>query len=311
MSLALLRPWWLLALIPIAALAAMAWRRRAAGGWEALISPELRAFLRARGDLGAPGARWPLLVPFVLAALLALALSGPARPRAQGAAFARLDPLVIMLDLSPSVSEGPALADAQAAAAYLLAHAGGRPVGMILYSSEAYLASAPTSDPVTLQGLIAVLGAETMPTGGSRPDVVLSQAAELFAAPGMPGIGGADLVMISDGGGVTPEARAAADQLARRGARLWALALDRGAAAPEAPPPDPAALDTLARAGGGSSGAARDPGPLIEAIAAARGRALARSSEAAEIFEDLGRWLLLPAAGLALALFRRARSPAR
>ena len=311
MSFALLRPGWLLALLPIAALAALVWRRRAAGGWEALIAPEILAFLRARGDLGAPGARWPLLVPFALAALLALALSGPARLRPQGAAFARLDPLVLMIDLSPSVAEGPALGDAQAAAAWLLAHAGGRPVGMILYSSEAYLASAPTSDPETLQGLIAVLGAETMPTGGSRPDIALGQAAELFAGPGLPGIGGADVVMISDGGGATAEAEAQAAQLARRGARLWGLALDRGAPAPGAPPPDPAALEALARAGGGDARPARDPAPLMAEIAQARTRALARSPAAAEVFDELGRWLLLPGAALALLLFRRERGPAR
>lgn len=50
MTLVLLRPYWLLALLPLAALAVLVWRRRTAGGWEAIVAPELIAFLRARGD---------------------------------------------------------------------------------------------------------------------------------------------------------------------------------------------------------------------------------------------------------------------
>ncbi|TPE50235.1 VWA domain-containing protein [Amaricoccus solimangrovi] len=311
MTLILLRPWWLLALVPLVALAALAWRRRAAGGWEAIVAPELIAFLRARGDVGAPGRRWPALLPFALAGLVALALSGPARLRTHGAAFERQDPLVLMIDLSPSVTEGGDLADAQAAAAWLLAHGGGRPIGILLYAADAFLASAPTSDPATLQSLVAVLDARTMPVGGSRPDIALSEAAKLFAAPGMPGAGGTDVVMISDGGGASPEAERRAGVLAERGARVWGLTLDRGAADPDAPPPDPGGLAAIARAGGGAAWPARDPAPLVAAIAAARTRQLAREAEAPEVFEDLGRWLLLLALPLALAFFRPTREPGR
>lgn len=309
MTLVLLRPAWLLALIPLAALAIIVWRRRTAGGWEAIVAPELMAFLRARGDVGAPGQRWPLLIPLVLAALIALCLSGPARLRPHGAAFGRLDPLVIMIDLSPSVTETANLGDAQVAAAYLLAHGGGRPVGLILYASDAYLASAPTSDPETLQGLIAVLDNEIMPVAGSRPGIALSEAADLFARAGMPGIGGTDIVMISDGGGAGVEAEEQAARLADRGARVWALTLDRGS--PEAPPADPDGLAAVARAGGGEARPARDPEPLVAAIAAARTRQLARAAEAPEVFDDLGRWFLLLAAPFALLLFRSERGPAR
>ncbi|PZQ51539.1 MAG: VWA domain-containing protein [Rhodovulum sulfidophilum] len=310
MTLVLLRPLWLLALAPLAALAVLVWRRRAAGGWEAILTPELRAFLGARGDLGAPGGRWPPLIPFALAALVALALSGPARPRQEGAGFARLDPLVLMIDLSPSVTAGANLGDAQAAAAWLLAHNAARPVGVILYSSDAYLASAPTSDPETLRGLIGVLDAETMPVAGSRPDIALSQAAELFTAPGMPGIGGTDIVMISDGGGADTRAVEQAGRLAARGARVWALTLDRADGPPEAPPPAPGALAAVARAGGGATRPARDPGSLADAIMAARARELARGPAAPEVFADLGRWLLLLALPVAALLFRPDRRPA-
>lgn len=311
MSFVLLRPGWLLALVPLAALAALVWRRRTAGGWEEILTPGMLAFLRARGDVGAPGQRWPLLLPLAVAMVVAVALSGPARLRPRAAGFERLDPLVLVIDLSPSVTRGPNLADAQAAAAWLLGHGGGRPIGVILYASDAYLASAPTSDPETLEGLISVLDDHTMPVIGSRPDIALGQAARLFAEPGMPGIGGADMILISDGGGAGREAEAQARVLAERGARVWALTLDRGTPDMKAPPPDPAGLGAVARAGGGAARPARDPGPLMDEIAAARTRALAKSPDAPEVFEDLGRWLLLLALPLALPLFRSERGPGR
>jgi Ca-activated chloride channel family protein len=309
-SLVLLRPLWLLALAPLAVLALLVWRRRAAGGWEAIVAPEMLAFFARRGDLGAKGGRWPPLLPFALAGLVVLALSGPARLREEGAGFAQLDPLVMMIDLSPSVTGGANLADAQAAAAWLLAHSAARPVGMILYASDAYLASAPTSDPDTLLGLVGVLGAETMPVGGSRPDIALSQAADLFAGRGMPGIGGTDIVMISDGGGADARAVEQAGRLAALGARVWALTLDRADGPPGAPPPAPEALAAVAKAGGGAARPARDPGPLADEIATARSRALARGAASPTVFVDLGRWFLLLTLPVALALFRPDRRPA-
>ena len=79
-GLVLLRPWWLLALVPVAALALWLWRHRAAGEWAAVIDPPLLAAMRRLGHLhaGAPDA-----APFLAcaaSALLALALAGPADP---------------------------------------------------------------------------------------------------------------------------------------------------------------------------------------------------------------------------------------
>ena len=90
MSLLLLHPLWLLALLPVAAGAVLAWRQRTAGGWEAVLSPAILGFVSRHGYLGPPERRWPVLLPFAIAALAALALSGPARLREDGIAFERL-----------------------------------------------------------------------------------------------------------------------------------------------------------------------------------------------------------------------------
>ena len=75
-DLVLLRPLWLLALLPVALAALWVRRRAASGGWERLVDPPLLRRMQALGLVGAGAA--PRLAPIMLAALLALALQ--ARP---------------------------------------------------------------------------------------------------------------------------------------------------------------------------------------------------------------------------------------
>lgn len=295
----LLRPYWLLALVPVLLAAALALRRGGAGGWQAVIAPEVLARLRDLGMTAAGGARWPLALPFVAAALVTLGLSGPARPREGGTAFVERNPVVLMLDLSPSVAGSARLADLQAAAALVLANAGGRPVGVMVYAGDAFTASAPTADPAALQGTIAVLAADTMPVAGSRPDLALGSARQLFPQAE----GGGDFILISDGGGIGPRATEEAARLHASGARLWTLALT--APAPDAPPTDAEALARLARAGGGDTAPATAPRPLLDRMAREQQSALARSDIAPLVFQDMGRWFVLAALLPALLMFRR------
>ena len=174
----------------------------------------------------------------------------------------------------------------------------------MVYAADAYVASAPTSDAASLQGLIAVLSPETMPVAGSRPDIALAEARDIFAdGAGPADPGGADFIVISDGGGAD-RALDEARRLASEGARVSTLALAAaGRRAPRRRTPD--ALAELARVGGGTTAPARAPRPVLAAIEAARIARIARSDEAARVFRDLGPWLLALAALPALALFRR------
>lgn len=329
MTLILLRPLWLLALLPVAALAFWVWRRPSTGEWSAIIAAPLLERMREMGFVATGLRRGAVLLPFLAAAVVVVALSGPARMRQGGGGFDQIDPLILMLDLSPSVTLTARLADAQAAAALVLQEAGGRPVGLMVFAADAYVASAPTADAATLQSLIAVLDQRTMPVVGSRPDIAIGAARDLFTRSGArssplapfgptdaaAGIAGADLILISDGGGVSPRAMQEAERLRNEGARLWALgltgegALTTGSGEP-APAADTDALTRLAAIGGGSYAPARLPRPLLDQIARARTEQLAQSRYAALVFDDLGRWLLLLALAPALLLFRR-RVPGR
>ncbi len=322
----LLRPWWLLVLLPVALLALWVWRRPGAGGWEAIIVAPLLERMRAMGYVAPSLRRGAELLPFLAAAAITLALSGPAYLRSGGGGFDQIDPLILMLDLSPSVTRTARLADAQAAAALILQQAEGRPVGLMVYAADAYVASAPTADASSLQSLIAVLDQGTMPVGGSRPDIAIGAARDLFTSSGArsgpaapddaasddaaPGIAGSDLILISDGGGVSPRAMQEAERLRNEGARLWTLGLTAegiplAGTGENAPPADAESLSRLAAIGGGSYAPARSPRPLLDQISAARTEQLAQSRYAALVFDDMGRWILLLALAPVLLLFRR------
>ncbi|MFC0278332.1 VWA domain-containing protein [Falsigemmobacter intermedius] len=302
-----LRPWWLAALLPLAALAWRLWRQSPHGGWARVISPQMLVLLQRDGWLR-PGEAGRLRLWLPLAgALLIVALSGPAVPRAGQAEYRRLDPLLLLLDLSPSVVASPvALAGLQTAAMRLLQSAEGRPVGVMGWAADAYLISSPTSDAESLEGTIAVLSQQTMPVAGSRPDIALSMARDLFAGPETgegPGIGGADLVVITDGAGIGERASEEARRLASDGARVWGLALP--ASAEGAPAPQPEALRSLARAGGGEMFPEAATPELVQAIASAARLRLARDPQSAAALQDFGPWLLALAMIALLPLFRR------
>lgn len=295
----LLRPLWLLALLPLAGLAALIWRGRRGGEWAGLVDPALWAAMRRIGQVAVARREPGRLAPALAGLAVTLALAGPAVLRPGAPDFRPLDPMLLLLDLSPSVTGGEGLSDLQAAAAFLLSQAGGRPVGLVAYAADAYLASAPTADADSLQSLIAVLSRDTMPVTGSRPDIALAGVRDILGA----GLDGADIVVISDGGGAGGPSLAEAARLHAEGARIWTLAIER--VAEGAPPPDRGALDALAAAGGGAGAAARDPRPLLPRIEAARHMRLAASPEAGRLLRDLGPWILLLALPPALLLMRR------
>lgn len=285
----LMRPFWLLVLPALALMVLAIWRRpRNAGGWQDLLSPQMRAGLDALGQLDR-GAGWSRFIPLAGAAILALGLAGPAIPRTDAPIFAQSDAVIIAMDMSPSIAAGPGLQHAKAAAAGLLGQLAGRPVGLILYAGEAYGVAAPTDDPATLESQISVLDQQTMPDQGSRPAAAIALAGQMLT-----GLKRADLVLISDGGGVDQAAVAEAARLHNTGIRILAISV------PGDPPSDAKALEKLANGPVSNYDA---PGPVVRALA---GSGLERDAAIMAMrYRDLGPWLALVAACLLLPQFRR------
>nr|WP_245396557.1 VWA domain-containing protein [Jiella sonneratiae] len=292
-----------MAIPALAILAFLALRRaRGLGAWESAIDPVLMQALERFGRV-VPGRGRRLLIPVAVAALVALALTGPAHRIADPETFRNLDGIVVAVDLSRSIVESDGLADAQAATQLVLQRAGGRPVAMIVYAGEAYVASAFTEDAAALSPLVAVLDGTVVPNPGSRTDRALALAARMFQEANV--LKG-DVVLVTDGDNLSPAAFDTARDLGGRGIHVDAYLVRPATKNGDAPPPDADGLKRLVAAGDGSFGVAEDPFALAETIAGRAASDLARGDTAALFFADFGRYLLALALFPALLLFRKA-----
>ncbi|MCJ2011141.1 VWA domain-containing protein [Methylobacterium sp. J-076] len=302
-GLTLLRPWWLAALPVVVGLALYAVRRAAPlGDWGREVDPALMAYLSRTGAvLG--GRRGANLVAGLCAGGIVLALAGPAVERRDTGTFRNLDEAVLVLDLSRSVAEGGNLQGVREAAAAVAEAAGTRPVALVVYAGDAYLAASPTTDRDSLGTTLFALDADTVPDRGSHPERGLALAGRTLAEAG---VIAADVVLISDGDGIGEAALREAAGIRARGWHVETLFVPAAKALPPgAPKADPGPLRRLAEAGGGVSADIAAPAAVLDAVSAPTAQHLAAGGYGVVAFADLGRWLLALAALPALLLFRR------
>lgn len=300
--LVLLRPWWLLALVPIGV---FLWHGRGGGGlgaWTKAVDPVLLAALAARGQVVA-GQREQRALPAAVAALTAVALAGPALQRSSVGVFSNLDGVVLVLDASRSVAMGGSLVTARLAGSAVAHAAEPRQTALIVYAGDAYIASPFTTDEQILDPILAAVDGDTVPDVGTRPARGLRLARRLFESAGM--IEG-DVVLISDGGRINDPTLNEARLLAEAGYRVHTLFIPATEALPRAAPaPDRPALDRLAKAGGGIAAAVDAPEALLQALRETPTKRLAASPFSSLAWADLGRLILVLALPGALFLFRR------
>ncbi|MCQ0987599.1 vWA domain-containing protein [Jiella marina] len=302
-DLVLLRPWWLLALPLIALIGVLALRRaRGLGAWEQAVDPALMRAMERFGRI-VPGRARRLFIPVAVAVIVAASLTGPAKRLANPQTFRNLDGIVIALDLSRSIVEGGSLDDAQAATQLILQEAAGRPVAVIVYAGEAYVASAFTTDAPALSPLLAVLGADIVPNPGSRADRAITLAGHIFEEAE---ILRGDVILVTDGDNLSQEAFDSAETLAAKGIHVNAYLVRPTDGHGDMPEPDDAGLERLTELGDGFFGEARDPVALAESVGRRAASELAKGDTAALFFRDFGRYLLAFALVPALLLFRKA-----
>lgn len=153
-----LRPVWLL-LVPV--LIFVAWRvgsgRGAASGWRAVVDRALQPFVLREGTSG-PSGRGPLLVAVAAAALVSLALAGPAWDRLPVPAYRSDEALVVALDLSRSMDatdvEPTRLARARLKLLDLLDRRTSGQTALVVFTSNAFTVTPLTSDTRTIKALV-------------------------------------------------------------------------------------------------------------------------------------------------------------
>jgi Ca-activated chloride channel family protein len=325
-ALHLLRPQWLLLLLPLALL--LWWQRRqraAAGRWRDVVDPELLPFLLLEtGQTRTPRRRvGPWLT--ALAGLLAiLALSGPSWQRLPQPVLQREDALVLVLDLSYSMwaqdSQPSRLERARRKLLDLLERRSEGQTALVAYAGDAHVVTPLTDDHPTIANLLPALQPDIMPVPGSDPAAAIEQALGLLRSAG---ILSGQILLLTDGL-EDEDARAIAALLEGRDVRLSILGIGTPQGAPISLPgggflkddagaivtprlPEGRLRNLAAEAGGAYRGLAVDDSDINALLVDADSLAGATRelSRRADQWQDMGHWFALPLLALALFAFRR------
>lgn len=330
----LLRPLWLLALLPLAVVWLLLARRRVEDRvWRSLVDPHLLPHLLEAPSGSSHRLPWVLLGLGWL--LVVLALAGPVWQRLPAPVFTLDAKRVILLDISPSMNAADVppsrLARARFEVLDLLRASREGQVALVAYGPEPFVVAPLTGDAATIAEQVPRLASDLIPVPGlRRVDRALEAAGGLLAAAGG---GPGQVVLISDGvaGGGPSEgldqarALAAARGLAEAGHRLSVLAVGtaEGAPVPGASGGfasgeggsiplsrlDRQGLQALARAGGGRvldlDAGDKDTRALLIDAPASGPEVLAQEGLTADQWREEGPWLLLALLPLAALAFRR------
>lgn len=226
-----LRPWWLLALLPVLLLALVLWRqRRAAKQWQAIVAPELLPFLLdGKSVRHSPWQFWLLASAWILAVL---ALAGPTWEKRSLPVHQNQNALVLVLDLSPSMLtediKPSRLIRARLKITDILRERRDGLTALLVYAGDAHVVTPLTDDTVTINNMLPALHPGIMPAPGSNTEAAIARAVQLLRD------GGAtqgDILLITDG--VIAEAQPAIAQQLQGGAfRLSVLGVGGDSPAP-------------------------------------------------------------------------------
>jgi Ca-activated chloride channel family protein len=328
-SLHFLRPTWFLALVPLAVLLVLLWRRRRASrSWQAVVDAGLLPYLLLDG--GKQRSIWGM-VTIALGALLAVtALAGPAWDKLQQPVFRRDSALVVLLDLSRSMDAADLQPSRLQMAKFklrdILARRKEGDTALVVYAADPFVVTPLTNDVDTIGRQLPSLTPGLMPAQGSRTDRAIAKAQALLQQSGA--VRG-NVLLITDGvDNDAPAAlHAAVKKLVAGGYRLSVLGVGTAEGAPipladggflkdaagaiVLPKLDEASLARLAAEGHGIyRRIAVDDSDTHDLMAVFDGGWPSQQSQQvagmkSDQWREAGPWLLLPLLPLAALAFRR------
>jgi Ca-activated chloride channel family protein len=302
----LLRPAWLFALLPLVPILIATWRLRSdAPAWHGVCDSHLLRHLLVEED----GSRkaWPLALLALGWGSTTLALSGPTWEKLPQPTYALTEPTVLVLNMSPSMDATDTSPSRMARARYKLIdaidHLDGAPAGLVIFNEEPYVVTPVTDDGKVIAETVPILETNLMPGGGMRVDRALTEATDLLVQAGATR---GRILLVTDGAGDAPDQAVGAARAAK-GAGHTVSVLSVGNDSEEG------ALEDIATAGGGAYAALtaddrdlritlpqRAPVPNLLG-----GSGADPSSARADIWRDMGGWLVILPLLLALMAFRR------
>jgi len=321
----LLRPWWLLMLLPLAVTWWFLYRARSGGGaWDNIIDPALSEHV-LEPALARRRRLWLcwLAVAWLLALII---LSGPSWERQEMPVYQGQDAQIVVLDLSRSMDaediKPTRLQRARFKLTDLLQRSQGMQVGLIVFSEVPYVVSPLTDDMETLLAFLPALTTSVIPVQGGKIAPALQRAQSLLEQAG---VSDATVTLITDSA-ADSSALAAAGELADAGYRLSVLGVGTPRGVPirledgsfledvngkiVLPALDEQGLRKLASRGQGVYQLVADDDADLDALAANQPLS-GKISEESELerqtdnWIEYGPWLLLPLLAMGLTLFRR------
>ena len=196
-ELQLLRPWWLISLLPMALAWWWLWRRQdQLGRFQRVVDPHLLQHLLV-GEGGSKGLK-PIHLLGLVWLLGALALAGPSW-RAAPSPFPQDPGLVVVLKASASMKatdvQPSRLERARHKLRDLLALRRGDATGLVVYSGSAHLVMPLTRDERIIPTMLEELSPELMPADGDALADALQLARQLLQRAGTPG----SVLVVTDG----------------------------------------------------------------------------------------------------------------
>ncbi|CEK12093.1 TPR (repeat) domain protein [Legionella hackeliae] len=183
----LIRPWWLLALLPLLILAWGLWRRRPQlEAWAAICDKHLLEHLLV--SKGKYNRHLALLFLLASALCMIISLSGPSWERLPVPTYKQIQPRVLILDMSDAMLQTDLSPDRLSRAKFKLHDLFKRrdvgQLGLVVYTGEPFVVSPLTDDAQTIDALLSSLSPDIMPVEGHELDTALEEAAQLIKQAG-------------------------------------------------------------------------------------------------------------------------------
>ncbi|OUS40732.1 hypothetical protein A9R00_04505, partial [Oleispira antarctica] len=227
----LIRPSWLLALIPAILLFVFLLKRQLASArWNGIIDKALMPHVL--DQMPSEQSRWPLWFILLAWIVASIALAGPTWQQLPQPVLKKDDALVVVLDMSLSMAAQDVNPDRATRARQkiidILKHRKEGLTALVVYAGDAYTVTPLTDDADTAINLVPALSPFIMPSMGSRPDKALILAKKLITDAGLTK---ANYLLVTDGI-QEKDVRRIKDALGNQAQRLSVLTLGTEEGAP-------------------------------------------------------------------------------